>query len=147
MLSAGAQFPLILRLVARGHCHAMAVTFTTDNCGSKLRAPDKPHEQLADRVPLADPNGPAHAARRPTACSALKLWWSAEMDRLTYSEWQLEAALPRMPVVRRWDKNRGHHWQRDDASSAAAARAAPDFKLADSEAEATARALKLPLAA
>jgi hypothetical protein len=67
------------------------MTFTTDNCGSKLRAPDKPHEQLADRVPLADPNGPAHAARRPTACSALKVWWSAEMDRLTYSEWQLEA--------------------------------------------------------
>ena len=66
----------------------------------------------------------------------------AEMDRLTYSEWQLEAALPRM--VRRWDKNRGHHWQRDDASSAlaAAARAAADFKLA--EAEATARTLKLP---
>ena len=67
------------------------MTLTTDNCGSKLRAPDKPHEQLADRVPLADPNGPAHAARRPTARSALKLWWSAEMDRLTYSEWQLEA--------------------------------------------------------
>jgi hypothetical protein len=38
------------------------------------------------------------------------------MDRLAYSEWQLEAAWPRL--VRRWDKNRGH--QRDDASSAAA---------------------------
>ena len=86
MLCAGAQFPLILRLVARGHCHAMAVTFTTDNCGSKLRAPDKPHERLPDRVPLADPNGPAHAARCPAAevCYAVKLWWSAEMDRLTY---------------------------------------------------------------
>ncbi len=34
-------------------------------------------------------------------------------------------------MVRRWDKNRGH--QRDDASSAAAARAAADFKLAEAQ--------------
>jgi hypothetical protein len=122
MLSAGAhrQFPLILRLVA------IAMTLTTDNCGSKLRAPDKPHEQLADRVPLADPNGPAHAARRPTACSALKLrlWWSAEMDRLTYSEWQLEAPC-RLGGWFRLGLAVGTRIedidQHDDASSAAAA--------------------------
>ena len=41
-----AQFPLILHLVA------IAMTFTTDTW---LRAPHKPHERLADRVPK--PNG------------------------------------------------------------------------------------------
>jgi hypothetical protein len=45
-----------------------------------------------------------------TACAQalnLKLWCSAEMDRLTYSELQAPA-LPRTRMVRRWDKNRRH---------------------------------------
>ena len=46
------------------------------------------------------------------------MWWSTEMHRLTYSEWQ--AALPRM--VRRWNRNRRH--QRDDDASSAAAETA-----------------------
>jgi hypothetical protein len=86
-----------------GHCHDRDAH---RHLRVWLRAPDKPHERLA--------------AATASACCALKLWWSAEIGRLAYSEWQLEAAfkLPRM--IRRWDKNRGHQRHGDDASSAAA---------------------------
>jgi hypothetical protein len=130
---------------ASGHCH------DAHNRRLWLVAPDKPHGRLPDRAPLADPNGPAHAVRCPAAdcllCSQLplKLWWSAEMDRLTYSEWQLEAALPRM--VRRTALGQELEdinvtMRRRQQPPCAQPRAAADFKLA--EAEATARTLKLP---
>ncbi len=77
------QVPCHSAFQVGGHCH------DARNRHLWLRAPDKPHERLADRAPrspghsgrvlgvvvpchsLADPNGPAHAARRPTACPVL----------------------------------------------------------------------------
>ena len=105
-----AQDPLLLRLVA------VAMTFTTDTSGC---------ERL---ISLMNDLQTEFQTRMQHDCLRSQMWWSTEMHRLTYSEWQ--AALPRM--VRRWNKNRRH--QRDDASSAAVevaegearARCAPD---------------------
>jgi hypothetical protein len=102
-----AQFPLILRLVA------IAMTFTTDTSGC---------ERL---ISLMNDLQTEFQTRMEHDCLRSQMWWSTEMHRLTYSEWQ--AALPRM--VRRWNKNRRH--QRDDDESSAAAETA--------EAEASAR--------
>jgi hypothetical protein len=95
-----AQFPLILRVVA------IAMTFTTDTSGC---------ERL---ISLMNDLQTEYQTRMEHDCLRSQMWWSTEMHRLTYSEWQ--AALPRM--VRRWNKNRRHQ-RDDDASSAAAATA------------------------
>ena len=100
MLSAGAQFPLILRLVA------IAMTLTTDTSGC---------ERL---ISLMNDLQREFQTRMEHDCLRSQMWWSTEMHPLTYSEWQ--AALPRM--VRRWNKNCRH--QRDDDASLAAAETA-----------------------
>ena len=74
-----AQFPLILRLVA------IAVTLThrdaTDTSGYErlISLMSDLHRQTRSSRPDSEWS--------TTAC-ALKLWWSAEMDRLTYSDTQ-----------------------------------------------------------
>ena len=102
-----AQFPLILRLVA------IAMTLTTDTSRC---------ERLTS---LMNDLQTEFQTQMEHDCLRSQMWWSTEMHRLTYSEWQ--AALPRM--VRRWNKNRRQ--QRDDDESSAAAETA--------EAEASAR--------
>ena len=93
-----AQFPLILRVVA------IAMTFTTDTSGC---------ERL---ISLMNDLQTEFQSRMGHDCLRSQMWWSTEMHRLTYSEWQ--AALPRM--VRRWNKNRRHQRDDDAASTAAA---------------------------
>jgi hypothetical protein len=93
-----AQFPLILRVVA------IAMTFTTDTSGC---------ERL---ISLMNDLQTEFQSRMGHDCLRSQMWWSTEMHRLTYSEW--EAALPRM--VRRWNKNRRHQRDDDAASTAAA---------------------------
>ena len=93
-----AQFPLILRVVA------IAMTFTTDTSGC---------ERL---ISLMNDLQTVFQSRMGHDCLRSQMWWSAEMHRLTYSEWQ--SALPRM--VRRWNKNRRHQCDDDAASTAAA---------------------------
>ena len=83
-----AQFPYILRLVA------IAMTFTTDTSGC---------ERL---ISLMNDLQTEYQTRMEHDCLRSQMWWSTEMHRLTYSEW--EAALPRM--VRRWNKNRRHQF-------------------------------------
>ena len=108
-----AQFPLILRLVA------IAMTLTTDTSGC---------ERV---ISLMNDLQTEFQTRMEHDCLRSQMWWSTEMHRLTYSEWQV--ALPRM--VRRWNKNRRHQRHGDDASSAAAsvaeaeasARCAPEY--------------------
>ena len=55
--------------------------------------------------------GPGHD------CLHSQMWWSAEMHRLAYSEWQ-SSALPRM--VRRWPGNKNHRQQCDDDAASTA---------------------------
>ena len=99
-----AQFPLILRLMA------IAMTFTTDTSGC---------ERL---LSLMNDLQTEFQTRMEHDCLRSQMWWSTEMHRLTYSEWQ--AALPRMVRRSSWDTNTSRRHQRDDdASSAAAATA------------------------
>jgi hypothetical protein len=104
-----AQFPLILRVVA------IAMTFTTDTSGC---------ERL---ISLMNDLQTEFQSRMGHDCLRSQMWWSTELHRLTYSEW--EAALSRM--VRRWNKNRGHQRDDDAASTAAAVSEAEAYARCD----------------
>ncbi len=78
-----AQVPL--RLILRVVAVAMTSRFTTDTSGCR--------ERLISPTGMSDLET-EYQTRMEHDCLRSQVWWSTEMHRLTYSEWQ--EALPRM---------------------------------------------------